>query len=224
MNEPVAGLLSIVAAYLVGATPFGYLTGRIVGKVDIRQHGSGNIGATNVGRVLGTRWGLFVFALDFAKGLFPAAVSPALLGVFLGTESTSAAHWRVAAGLATVVGHMFPCWLGFRGGKGVATALGVVAWLAPWATLAAATIFAVSFLIWRIISLASILGSLGFAVCQLALIWPKLFSERFWSLTAFSLLVPALILLRHRSNIVRLVRGEEPRYRSGDGKHEGPKS
>ncbi len=221
MNDLLAGLLLILAAYLVGATPFGYLAGRIVGKIDIRQHGSGNIGATNVGRVLGTRWGLVVFALDFCKGLLPVAVLPEL---FFGAGSPNEIHWRVAAGVATVLGHMFPCWLGFRGGKGVATALGVVAWLAPWATLAAAVIFALSFLIWRIISLASILGSLGFAVCQIALLWPALFTPQHWSLTAFSFLVPALILARHRSNIVRLMRGEENRYRSGDGKSEDRKA
>lgn len=213
MNELFAGLLLVLAAYLVGATPFGYLAGRIVRKIDIRQHGSGNIGATNVGRVLGTQWGLLVFILDFCKGLLPVALLPAAF--------FDRAHWQVAAGVATVLGHMFPCWLGFRGGKGVATALGVVAWLAPWSTLAAAAIFGLSFVIWKIISLASILGSLGFAVCQIALLWPALFSPQHWSLTAFSILVPALILARHRSNIVRLVRGEEKHYRSGEGKPGG---
>jgi glycerol-3-phosphate acyltransferase PlsY len=217
MNELFAGLVVICAAYLVGAIPFGYITGRFVGKIDIRQHGSRNIGATNIGRVLGTRWGLFVFALDFCKGLLPVAVLPELPELFFGSESAVGVHWRVAAGIATVLGNIFPCWLGFRGGKGVATALGVVAWLAPWPTVAAASLFALSFLIWRIISLASILGSLGFAACQLALLWPELFSPQHWSLTAFSILVPGLILARHRSNIVRLMRGQEPRYRSGEG-------
>jgi acyl phosphate:glycerol-3-phosphate acyltransferase len=100
--------------------------------------------------------------------------------------------------------------------------LGVICWLAPWATLAATAIFALSFLVWRIISLASILASLGFAACQLTLLWPALFTSRNWSLTAFSCLVPALILVRHRSNIARLLRGEEPRYRSGAQKPSEP--
>jgi glycerol-3-phosphate acyltransferase PlsY len=217
MNQLLAGLLLSSVAYLIGATPFGYLTGRVVKRIDIRQYGSGNIGATNVGRVLGTRWGLVVFVLDFCKGLLPVAVLPKLLELLSDNGSSTGIHWSVAAGVATVLGHMFPIWLGFRGGKGVATALGVVAWLAPWATLAAASVFAVSFLAWRIISLASILGSLSFAVCQLALLRSALFSPQHLSLTVFSLLVPALILLRHRGNIARLMRGEEPRYRSGDG-------
>jgi glycerol-3-phosphate acyltransferase PlsY len=224
MKEIHAGLLLAVAAYLIGATPFGYLTARFVGNIDIRQHGSGNIGATNVGRVLGTRWGLFVFVLDFCKGLLPVAVLPKLPALFSGTGSTAEIHWSVAAGVATVLGHMFPCWLGFRGGKGVATALGVVAWLAPWATLTAAAIFALSFLVWRIISLASILGSLGFAVCELTRLWPELWSTQSWSLTTFSVLVPALILVRHRSNIARLMRGEELRYRSGKKDADEPKT
>jgi glycerol-3-phosphate acyltransferase PlsY len=215
MSELTWGILSSVAAYFAGATPFGYVVGRLVGKIDIRQHGSGNIGATNVGRVLGTWWGLLVFVLDFLKGLLPAAIFPIL---FLGRESTGLVHWTVAAGIATVLGHMFPCWLGFRGGKGVATALGVIAWIAPWGTLAAGCLFALVFLVWRIISLASILGSLCFTACQLILLWPNLMTEQNWSRTSFSLLIPALILIRHRANIVRIIQGTEPKYQSGSAK------
>lgn len=212
MNQLAPGLQLVALAYLVGATPVGYLVGRIVGKIDIRQHGSGNIGATNVGRVLGARWGIFVFALDLLKGLGPVAGLPLL---FLPSGGQDRLHWQVAAGIATVLGHMFPCWLGFRGGKGVATALGVVAWLAPWPTVAAVAAFATVFAVWRIVSLASIVASLAFAVCQLVQCWPDLVSRERWSLTLFSLLVPALILARHRSNIGRLLRGEEPKYKSG---------
>jgi glycerol-3-phosphate acyltransferase PlsY len=209
---PAASALQLVAlAYLVGSTPFGYLTGRVVGRIDIRKHGSGNIGATNVGRVLGTRWGIFVLVLDLAKGVVPVA---GLSLLFTSADDPQRVHWQVAAGIATILGHMFPCWLGFRGGKGVATALGVVACLAGWSTLIAAAVFGVSFLIWRIVSLASILASLGFAACELSQLWPALFTSEHWSLTAFSLLVPALILVRHRGNIARLLRGEEPKYTS----------
>src|SRR5579872_1847882 len=110
MKEFTPGLQLVAIAYLIGAIPFGFIIGRIVGKIDIRQHGSGNIGATNVGRVLGSKWGLIVFVLDLAKGLVPVAV---LSRVLLAPQSHDLPHWQVAAGIATILGHMFPCWLGF---------------------------------------------------------------------------------------------------------------
>jgi glycerol-3-phosphate acyltransferase PlsY len=210
MNDLAPGLQLVALAYLIGSTPFGYIVGRLVGKIDIRQHGSGNIGATNVGRVLGSRWGFTVLALDLLKGLVPVAALPLL---FFSSSDPGRIHWQVAAGAATVLGHMFPCWLGFRGGKGVATALGVVACLAGWATLGAAAVFGLSFAIWRIVSLSSILAALAFAACQIARLWPGLFTHEQWSLTVFSLLVPALIIVRHRGNIGRLWRGQEPQYK-----------
>jgi len=212
MNDLAPGLQLVALAYLAGSTPFGYITGRLVGKIDIRQHGSGNVGATNVGRVLGSRWGFVVLALDLLKGLVPVATLPAL---FLAVDDPDRLHWQVAAGTATILGHIFPCWLGFRGGKGVATALGVVACLAGWATLVAAAAFGLSFAIWRIVSLSSILAALSFAACQIVRLWPDLFTHEQWSLAAFSLLVPALIVVRHRGNIARLWRGEEPKYKPG---------
>src|SRR5262245_53503019 len=213
MNDLAPGLQLVALAYLTGSTPFGYIVGRLVGKIDIRQHGSGNIGATNVGRVLGSRWGFVVLALDLLKGLVPVASLPLL---FFLSSDPNRIHWQVAAGAATVLGHMFPCWLGFRGGKGVATALGVVACLAGWATLGAAAVFGLSFAIWRIVSLSSILAAMTFAVCQIVRLWPGLFTHEHWSLTVFSLLVPALIIVRHRGNIVRLWRGEEQKYKPGE--------
>lgn len=198
-------------AYFVGSIPFGFLTAKVVRGIDIRQHGSGNIGATNVGRVLGGRWGIVVLLLDLLKGLLPVLVVRGLL-----RDSSNVTHWEVAAGVAAIAGHMFPCWLWFRGGKGVATALGVVLCLAPWASLAAAGMFAVTFAVFRIVSLASILAALSFAVVEMALLYPKPFSADQWSLAAFSLLIPGLIVLRHRSNIARLMRGEEPRFERGN--------
>jgi len=118
----------------------------------------------------------------------------------------------VAAGVATILGHMFPCWLGFRGGKGVATALGVVACIAPWSTLVAVGVFALSFAIWRYVSLSSMLASIAFGACQMVLLRPEPFGPANWSKAAFSLLVPALIVVRHRGNIARLIRGEEQPY------------
>lgn len=207
-----SGLLLILLAYLTGSIPFGLIVGKLVRGIDIRQHGSGNIGATNVGRVLGSRWGACVLGLDLLKGLLPVwLLSPLCVAV----ESADFLHWQVGAGVATIAGHMFPCWLGFHGGKGVATALGVVLCLAnPWASALAAALFVLTFAASRIVSLASLVGAIGFAAVQIGLLLPHPFSPETWSLAAFSLLVPALIIARHRQNIVRLVRGTEPKFKT----------
>ena len=213
MNDAAAVLLATLVAYLIGSLPFGFLLARLGHGIDIRTVGSGNIGATNAARVLGARWGIAVLVLDALKGLVPVLLLPP---AFFEPADSIFIHVQVACGLATIVGHMFPCWLGFRGGKGVATALGVVAVLAWQGTLVSFVAFALVFLIWRIVSLSSIIAALAFAGMQMWLLQPAPFGSRTWSLAAFSLLVPALILYRHRSNVVRLIRGEEPRFRAGE--------
>lgn len=201
-----------LVSYLAGSIPFGLLLARIVAGIDIRQHGSGNIGATNVGRVLGARWGTLVLVLDCLKGMAPVALLPPLL------LSEPCMHLPVLCGVSTILGHMFPCWLRFRGGKGVATALGVVLVLAPQSSLLAAGVFAVSFALWRIVSLSSILAALSFAIGQAVLLQEGLWSRNGWSMGVFSLGIPALIIYQHRSNLGRLLRGEEARFRAGSGK------
>ena len=200
-----AGLL--VAAYLVGSIPFSLLIARWFGGIDLREHGSGNVGATNVARTLGLRWGLLALLLDALKGLAPTLTLPLLLF----GDSGLRGHAEVAAGVAAIVGHMFPCWLGLRGGKGVATALGVVCVLGWQATVASFLVFAATFAVSRIVSLSSMLAAATFAVAELAVLWPAPFSDAFWSRALFALAVPALIVFRHRANISRLLRGEEPR-------------
>lgn len=211
MPTPAITILATLLAYLAGSLPFGLLLGKLVFGRDIRKEGSGNIGATNVGRLFGIRWGLVVLALDALKGLLPVAFVPRL---FLTETQPVFIHVQVACGVATIVGHMFPCWLGFRGGKGVATALGVVLVLSPWGTAAAFVMFVAVLFAFRFVSLASMLSAVVFAATSLSLLMPVPFSKTTWSLAAFSLLVPALIVVRHRSNIARLWRGEEPRFRS----------
>lgn len=209
LDPTLAVLLALVVAYLIGSIPFSLLIGRWVGGIDLREHGSRNVGATNVARTLGLKWGLLALLLDALKGLLPVL----LLGPLLLDESHPwLGHLRVGCGVAAICGHMFPPWLGFRGGKGVATALGVVCVLGPWATLAAFVAFALTFAVTRYVSLSSILASLTFLVAQFALLGREAFSIRHWSLAAFSLAVPALIIVRHRANLVRLWRGEEPRF------------
>ena len=210
--------LIVLLAYLIGALPFGFITAKLVSGQDIRTLGSGNIGATNVSRVLGGKWGLIVLVLDACKGLLPVWGLPLLV---MSTDNPNFLHLKVACGMATIVGHMFPCYLGFKGGKGVATSLGVVLMLGPWATLTAFFVFALTVVYYRYVSLSSILASLAFGGMQLYQLRPNPFSAETWSLAAFSLFIPALIILRHRTNIGSLMRGEEPRFKTKKEKQEG---
>lgn len=213
--SPLFSLLSaVLLAYAIGGIPFGYLVARWVRGIDIREHGSKNIGATNVGRVLGAKWGILVLLLDIVKALLPTWLLP----LFLVQDPTWSGHAAITCGVAAILGHMYPCWLLLRGGKGVASALGVVAYLSPWCTLVAVGIFAASFGIWRIVSLSSIMAASAFAISHVALFRDDLFSAHGWSLTAFSFAVPLLIVARHRANIGRLLKGQEPRYVTGSVK------
>ncbi len=206
-------LLILVGAYLAGSVPFGLIVARLAKGIDIREHGSKNIGATNVTRVLGSKWGALCFVLDVLKGALPVL----LPNVMLAANDPNRVHWQVAAGLLTILGHIFPIWLGFHGGKGVATALGVVATLCHVTTgdLPTAITFAAFVLVFcvsRIVSISSITAAATFAAAQMYFLWPRLFTSATWSIASFSLAVPALIIVKHRGNIVRLLRGEEHRF------------
>ncbi len=206
-------LLILVGAYLAGSLPFGLIVARLAKGIDIREHGSKNIGATNVTRVLGWKWGALCFVLDVLKGALPVL----LPNVMLAADDSNRIHWQVAAGLLAILGHMFPVWLGFHGGKGVATALGVAATLCHVTTgdLPIALAFAAFVLVFsvsRIVSISSITASATFAISQMFFLWPEPFRAETWSIASFSLAVPTLIIVKHRSNIVRLLRGEEPRF------------
>lgn len=205
-------VMTATGAYLAGSIPFGLLLARVFRGVDIRQHGSGNIGATNVGRVLGAKWGIACLVLDALKGLLPVWLLPL---AFAEQGSGQMELLRVVAGVATIVGHMFPCWLKFKGGKGVATALGVVIVIGPFGSLAALGGFILGMLLTRIVSVSSILASTAFAVTQMIVLSPSAFGEEKLPVAIFSLAVPALIIIRHRSNIARLLKGEEPKFKFG---------
>jgi acyl-phosphate glycerol 3-phosphate acyltransferase len=198
---PLAAIPAILFSYLLGAVPFGYIVARLRG-VDIFAAGSGNIGATNVGRVLGRRFGVFVFVLDFLKGAFPVAV--------VRQELPDPPWVAVAAGLAAFVGHMFPVYLRFRGGKGVATGTGAVAVLLPGPTAVAALVWVATLATLRYVSLSSVLAALTLAAFRL-LTTAEPFSPGEATITTFSLLAAALVIFRHRSNLARLSRGEENR-------------
>ena len=206
----------ILAAYLLGSVPFGLLIGRSRG-VDIRHRGSGNIGATNLARSLGLRWGVLAFCLDYFKGLAPTLLAAMSAGT-LGKASTDGELsgvfpvWLpVAVGAAAILGHVFPIFLRFRGGKGVATAFGVMTALSWPATLAAAAVWLVVYTLTRTVSLASLTSAVTLPIATLVLA-PR-DHDASTSITGFAIAVATLILIRHRSNLGRLLRGEEFRFR-----------
>ena len=180
-------------AFLLGAIPFGYIIARLKG-VDIRKHGSGNVGATNVARVLGKKYGVVVYLLDFLKGYIPTAIAVKLYGIdsFL----------TASVGLSAVLGHMFSPFLGFRGGKGVATASGVLFGLSPLLGLLVLALWGAIFKSSGYVSLGSILAALGavYLVGMLGYPFPVL---------VLVTLVAVLILVKHKSNVERLLEGRE---------------
>jgi glycerol-3-phosphate acyltransferase PlsY len=219
MSESALFFIAVLLAYAVGSVPFGLLIAKFAAGIDIRRQGSGNIGATNVGRVLGSKWGVLVLLLDCLKGMLPVGLLPLL---FL--PETNAEHAKVACGMAAIAGHMYPCWLRFSGGKGVATALGAAIILAWIASACACVVFAVTFLVCRLVAASSMLAAVTFAVCQFWQMRPDPFASETWSLAAFSLLVPLMIILRHRANLVRLLRGQEPQFRPSRSGNSDPNS
>ncbi|HMP01437.1 MAG TPA: glycerol-3-phosphate 1-O-acyltransferase PlsY [Gemmatales bacterium] len=203
-------VLLLLAGYLIGSIPFGYVLVRLVRGVDIRQHGSGNIGATNVGRVLGWKWFPVVFLLDLVKGLVPVGMllyvwTPATL------EGLTSADVAALVGMAVILGHLFPAYLGLRGGKGVATGAGVVAVLAPWPAAVAVGVWLGTFLPFRYVSLASIIAAVGLAVAQLIWAGQAAFAPSERAATAMCLAAATLVIVRHRTNMSRLLAGTEPR-------------
>ena len=220
MDSMTAGIVASVAAYLLGSIPFGFVTAKLVASTDIRSLGSGNIGATNVARAMGAKWGIAVLVLDCLKGSVSVWLFPQLVLDAADSAAATLQHVQVGCGVSAILGHMFPCWLRFRGGKGVATALGVVVVLAPWATLAAFIGFATVFAVFRIVALSSMIAAVVFAVAQTVMLWPQPFAPTSWSIAAFSLAIPVLIIFRHRSNLSRLLRGEEPKFQLASGKRQ----
>jgi glycerol-3-phosphate acyltransferase PlsY len=203
----------IPLAYVLGSVPFGLVVGLSRG-VDPRKAGSGNIGATNVGRLLGKKFFALVFTLDMLKGLVPMLAAAVLLRHETPDRRTYLL-W-LGVGFATILGHMFSVFLGFKGGKGVATSCGVLLGIWPYYTLpglVAVAIWIAAFLVWRYVSLASILGAAGFPFAYVcigtAMRWDVLGVQL--PLLIFGAVVAALIVYKHRSNIARLRAGTELR-------------
>jgi glycerol-3-phosphate acyltransferase PlsY len=207
-----AFLLAATAAYLLGSIPFGYLLVRAVRKQDIRTSGSGNIGATNVLRSGARGLGVLTLALDAGKGYAAVALVRMEAARHFGAASPLVAELAALAATYAVVGHVYPVWLRGKGGKGVATALGVFLALAPLSALCAAAMFLVVFLLFRYVSLASIISAISFPL--FVWLWGGLLHRTAWNLAllASALVVPAIILGKHAANIDRLLKGTEYRF------------
>jgi glycerol-3-phosphate acyltransferase PlsY len=215
----------IIIAYLLGSIPFGYLIVRATEGADVRKTGSGGTGATNVSRRAGKPAGVITLVLDALKGAVAVVIAKLILGlpVFVagGHEAaplqslvvTEAHWWIAAAAIAVIVGHIFPLWLRFRGGKGVATGIGVFLMLAPIAVALAALVFIVVVILTRYVSLGSILAAISipfFVLLQNAFIQPVEFLAPIMSA---SIAGAALIVFAHRENIARLMNGTESRFK-----------
>jgi glycerol-3-phosphate acyltransferase PlsY len=203
-------VILIVGAYLLGSIPFGLLIAKAHGK-DLRSIGSGNIGATNLSRALGRKWAYFCFTLDVIKGLAPML---AAAGFINSAPTTAKLFLWLAVGLAAVLGHIFPIYIGFKGGKGVATSFGVALGLWPYYTICAAAAFliwVVVVLLWRYISLASIAASVTFPITLILaiILTPAWRFANLWPILITATVIPLMVIVRHRENIKRLIAGTE---------------
>ena len=208
---------AIIGAYLLGSIPFGLLIAKAHGK-DLRSIGSGNIGATNVSRAIGRKWAYVCFALDVLKGMVPMLV---IMFIAKPAGVVMLLLWLLV-GCAAILGHIFPIYLKFKGGKGVATSFGIALGLWPYYTIGA--LFAIAtwvvvVLIWRYVSLASIVGSVIFPVVLILAIILKpdwdLYS--LWPLLVAATAIPLMVIIRHRENIQRLLAGTESKILKSKG-------
>jgi len=191
----------VIGSYLLGSMPFGYFIGKVFKKIDIRKYGSHNIGATNVFRVVGKKYGIICLILDIIKGFIPVTLLASLyynqFNNFIPLSGL-----KILLGSATICGHVWPVYLKLRGGKGVATAFGVLLGMQPVAILTTLGVWLAIVLVFRIVSLGSIIAALSLP-----------FIEAFFGVSIYQILftiaVVVLIMFKHKDNIVRLIRGDE---------------
>ncbi len=198
MNE----LLLVVLAYLIGSIPTSVWVSKHFFDIDIRDYGSGNAGATNTYRVLGPKWGTLVMVTDMLKGI--VAVKLALLLPEYADSEVNLQNLQTGLGLAAVIGHIFPIWADFRGGKGVATLFGLVLGISPWTALSCVGIFILVLYLTRFVSLSSILASVAFPIFILVI-----FNVDNPAYRIFAIAVALMVLLTHQKNIGRLLKGNE---------------
>jgi glycerol-3-phosphate acyltransferase PlsY len=198
MNEVILLILS----YLIGSIPTSVWVSKKIHNIDIRDYGSGNAGATNTFRVLGSKWGSFVMVVDMLKGLI--AVKLAYFLPIYGLDEFQRTNFQIGLGLVAVIGHIFPIWAEFRGGKGVATLLGLIIGISPFTALCCIGVFLIVLYLTRFVSLSSILASLAFPVFILVV-----FNVNNNNYRIFAIAVSLLVILSHQKNISRLIKGCE---------------
>jgi glycerol-3-phosphate acyltransferase PlsY len=195
-------ILLVIVAYLIGSIPTSVWVSRYFFGIDIREYGSGNAGATNTYRVLGSKWGSFVMVVDVLKGVM--ATSLYILIPHYMADSWDRTNFMIGLGLAAVVGHIFPLYAGFKGGKGVATLLGMAVAIQPVVALCCIGVFLLVLYLTRFVSLSSILASVSFAVFILFI-----FNEKEPLYRVFAIAVALMVILTHQKNINRLLKGTE---------------
>ena len=217
--------IAAIAAYLLGSIPFGLLIAKAHGK-DLRSIGSGNIGATNVSRALGRKWAYVCFFLDVLKGLIPALTAMFLARTqenLSATEKIITLWLWLAVGCAAIAGHIFPLYIRFKGGKGVATSFGVALGIWPYYTICGAvaiTTWLIVVLKWRYVSLASIAASAAFPITltSVVVLVKKWHFADLWPLFVIAFAIPLMVIIRHHENIKRLIEGTEGKIREGKGR------
>lgn len=198
--------LLIISAYLIGSIPTAYWIGKLFFNIDIREHGSKNMGASNAFRVLGSVWGIVVLVIDMAKGIAAVQLAHAVQSSdWLSSELT---FWKLMFGLVAVAGHIFPVFAGFRGGKGVATLFGLVLAIQPWVALISIGAFLIVVFLTKYISLGSIIAVIVFAAC----VWFAVKETNVY-MRWFSVVAALLVIVMHRSNIKRLIAGTENKFK-----------
>jgi acyl phosphate:glycerol-3-phosphate acyltransferase len=199
-------LLLIIVAYLIGSIPTALIISKKFFGVDIRDYGSGNMGATNTFRVLGSRYGTIVMILDILKGMVAVGLFN-FLPYYLGSENElQRTNFMIGLGLSAVAGHIFPIWANFKGGKGVATLFGMILAIQPVVALSCVGVFLLVLYLTRYVSLSSILASIFLPVCVL---W--IWNEHEVLYRVFALIVALLVIFTHQKNIIRILRGVESR-------------
>jgi len=197
----LSDIVLIITAYMIGSIPTAVWIGRVFFRTDIREHGSGNAGATNTLRTLGKRAGLVVLIIDILKGWLAVGL------ICVSGYASGSAQWillEVTMAVAAILGHIFPIYVGFKGGKGVATTMGIIIGISPVIALLCTLVFALVLIVSHYVSLASILAVLSFPFWMMSV-----YNQHYIVLTIFSLILPMVVIIMHRKNILRLLKRQE---------------